>query len=153
MINEEINTLPKQEIDEVIKVSYDTDVKKAINYIEYALTKKCKNTILICGLNLAISKVILIAEIVKTRIKNLHQINKIDCLISNDKFDDSLEKRVPKLEIILTTKEPINKGMGYQNPISEDDYKKLELMEKEVANFYEDKDIYSEQDLVFKESD
>jgi hypothetical protein len=92
--------------------------------------------VVICGLSLAINKVILVAEVVKSQIKNLHQTNNIDCLISNDKFDHSIEKMVPKLEIILSKVEPKNKGTGYQKPMSEADFNKL----KTLKNLREDYD-------------
>ncbi len=104
----------------VIKISYDTNVKSAINFVLDAL--KHRENILICGLSLAISKVILIAEIVKSKIENIHQINNIDCLIVNDKFDKV--KRVPKLDILLSLIEPESKGLGYQAPVYEKIYMK-----------------------------
>lgn len=116
-----------------IKISLDTNVKNTISHIiEYFENEEEENdTIYLTGLNLAISKVILIAEIVKIKIKNLHQINNMDCLIVdnslkiNKEADEGDIKRVPKFEIILTKKEPLEKGSGYQRPLNEDEIKIL----------------------------
>lgn len=109
-----INTLDSRNI--VKKISLDTDVRKAIDHIEGLFKDKGYHTICICGLSLAISKVILISEIVKTHVAGLHQITNIDCLVT--KKGDGEVKRTPKLDIILTRNEPDFKGMGYQKPLT-----------------------------------
>jgi DNA-binding protein len=114
-----VNTFPRnlkgcKYYPNVIKISHDTKVKSAINFVLETL--KHRENILICGLSLAISKVILIAEIVKNKIGNLHQINNIDCLNISDQSEPFKIKRIPKLDILLSRSEPENKGLGYQPP-------------------------------------
>lgn len=127
-----MNSLPQY--NNIVKISYDTDVKKAINYVNWLLLIKNNESVMLCGLNQAINKVILITEVVKSQIKNIHQINNIDCLITRDKFDSSKEKMIPKIEILLSLVEPQNKGNGYQKPLSEVDFLKI----KSLKNLKED---------------
>lgn len=126
-----------------VKISYDTNVKKAIDYVIDMIENKQIESVKLIGLSQAITKVILIVEVVKARIKNLHQINYIDCLIAKDKYDSSKDKNVPKIEIVLTTKEPLEKGDGYQMPLNENEFKRLceiksEGEEKELEDDEED---------------
>jgi DNA-binding protein len=116
----------------VIKISYETKVKSAINYVLEILEHR--ENVLICGLSLAISKVILIAEIVKNKIGNLHQINNIDCLNIKDQNDTLKIKRVPKLDILLSKSEPENKGLGYQPPADEN----IQIGAWKIKNINED---------------
>jgi hypothetical protein len=114
-----------------IYISLETNVKNTIsNIIQYFQNPK-NETIYLIGLNQAISKVILIAEIVKTKIFNLHQINNMDSLITdnsnkiNKEEDEGDIKRTPKFEIILSKIEPLEKGSGYQKPLTEEEIKIL----------------------------
>ena len=61
-----------------IKISELTDVHETIDFIMELLTKKNYETIVISGLNKAIKKVVLITEIIKSKIPGLHQINEIN---------------------------------------------------------------------------
>ena len=123
-----INLLNEQK---TIKISLDTNVKSVISYIIEYFQNENNDTIYLTGLNLAISKVILIAEIVKIKIRNLHQINNMDCLITDNSYkvnkenDEGDLKRIPKFEIILTKKEPLVKGFGYQNPLTDEEIRIL----------------------------
>jgi len=113
-----------------IKISLDTNVKNTISSIVEYLDNEINDTVYLTGLNFAISKVILIAEIVKIKIKNLHQINNMDCLIANNSYKlnkspDEGNKMIPKFEIVLTKLEPIEKGLGYQKPLTNVEIKQL----------------------------
>ena len=79
----------------------------------------------IIGLSQAITKVILIVEVIKARIQNLHQTNQIDSIVARDKYDPNQTKNVPRVDILLSTKEPNEKGNGYQIPLNEIEFKKL----------------------------
>jgi hypothetical protein len=117
----------------IVKISLNTNVRNAIDFVMDLFQNKNAMTVYICGLSLAISKVILVAEIVKTKIIGLHQLNNIDCVISNSKSSygyGSEDKRTPKLDIILTKFEPDHKGMGYQYPMDIKDIKVLHKIRK-----------------------
>ena len=51
-----------------IKISENTDVHESINFISDLFLKQNYNTIYISGLNKAIKKVVLITEIIKSKI-------------------------------------------------------------------------------------
>jgi len=128
-----------------IKVSLDTNVKNMISSIVDYLSNESNDTVFLTGLSTAISKVILIAEIVKIKIKDLHQINNLDCLIANNSHkinknpDESDIKMIPKFEIELTKIEPIEKGSGYQSPLTDQEINLLRnvYLEKTTQNIKE----------------
>ena len=107
-------------------------------------TIKNYETIIISGLNNAIKKVVLIAEIIKIKIPGLHQLNEINCLnkiINNDiKYNNNSEiesniinddKMIPRLSIKLTFIEPSKEekeNLGYQKP--------LNILEANLINKY-----------------
>ena len=65
-----------------IKISELTDVHETIDFIIELFTQKNYETIIISGLNKAIKKVVLITEIIKSKIPGLHQINEINSFYS-----------------------------------------------------------------------
>ncbi len=137
--NEMISCLLKE--SKTIKISLATNVKTTISSILEYLEKEENETVHLTGLNLAISKVILIAEIVKVKIRDLHQINNMDCLIEynsnkiNKEINDKDVKRIPKFDIILTKKQPVEKGFGYQSPLSNEEIEKLnDFFMKKITN-------------------
>ena len=109
-----------------IKISELTDVHETIDFIIELFTKKNYETIIISGLNKAIKKVVLITEIIKSKIPGLHQINEINSLykqnsigINNDEINN--ENAVPRMSIKLTFIEPSEEeknDLGYQRPLN-----------------------------------
>jgi hypothetical protein len=99
----------------IIKISINTNVKNAIDHIEKILNENINEIVYICALSLAISKLILIVEIIKTKVLGLHQLNNIDCLVINNTKGEEV-KRLPKMEVLLSRLEPSTKGAGYQSP-------------------------------------
>ena len=81
--------------------------------------KNKKIEVLIQGLNTAISKVVLVSEVVKSRVKGIHQNLELGCF---DSTNIDIDKIIPKIEIYLSNFEPENKSIGYQAPY---DMKKL----------------------------
>ena len=118
-------------INNEIKISQDTNLRQAINFIVDLFTKHNYSKITICGLNKAIKKVVLITEIVKTKLNTtLYQITKIDCINNNGYYNgveyieninaETISNRmIPRLEICLSIDEPSpqeRKSLGYQKP-------------------------------------
>ena len=104
-----------------IKISENTDVHESIDFISDLFLKHNYNTIYISGLNKAIKKVVLITEIIKSKIPGLHQITNINSLESKKNDDNDDNKLIPRLSITLTFIEPSEdekKNLGYQKPIS-----------------------------------
>ena len=119
-----------------IKISELTDVHETIDFIIELFTKKNYETIIISGLNKAIKKVVLITEIIKSKIPGLHQINEINSLykqnsigINNDEISN--ENAMPRMSIKLTFIEPTEEeknDLGYQRP--------LNILEANLINKY-----------------
>ena len=113
-------------INNEIKISELTDVHETIDFIFELFTKKNYQTIIISGLNKAIKKVVLITEIIKSKIPGLHQINEINSLYkqNNKEINDNEinnENAMPRMSIKLTFIEPSQEeknNMGYQRPLN-----------------------------------
>ena len=110
-----------------IKISENTDVHETIDFIMNLFTIKNYETIIISGLNNAIKKVVLIAEIIKIKIPGLHQLNEINCLNkinNNNEIENNIindDKMIPRLSIKLTFIEPSKEekeNLGYQKPLN-----------------------------------
>ena len=108
-----------------IKISELTDVHETIDFIMELFTKKNYQTIIISGLNKAIKKVVLITEIIKSKIPGLHQLNEINsiCKQGNDDINNEInnENAMPRMSIKLTFIEPTpeeKNNMGYQRPLN-----------------------------------
>ena len=109
-----------------IKISELTDVHETIDFIIELFTQKNYETIIISGLNKAIKKVVLITEIIKSKIPGLHQINEINSLykqsnngINNDEINN--ENAMPRMSVKLTFIEPSQEeknDLGYQRPLN-----------------------------------
>ena len=126
---ETLQTPEKKENENLVKISARTNVKGVIRYIVELFKTKNFDFVQISGLNQAISHVVLVAEVVKTQVLGLHQVNTIDCLILNSTENtggkEEYIRRTPKLEIILSKNEPKVKTSGYQKPYSESEIKNI----------------------------
>ena len=109
-----------------IKISELTDVHETIDFIMELFTKKNYQTIIISGLNKAIKKVVLITEIIKSKIPGLHQLNEINSIYKQSNDGDinneiNNENAMPRMSIKLTFIEPTEEeknNMGYQRPLN-----------------------------------
>ena len=135
-----------------IKISEYTDVHETINFIMDLFTNKSYNTIIICGLNKAIRKVVLITEIIKAKIPGLYQLNEINCLSDNEgvfnnnseeiknNINEDNEKIIPRLAIKLTFIEPSKEEkekLGYQNPLNVFEVNLIKKCKNESMEEYE----------------
>ena len=135
-----------------IKISEYTDVHETINFIMDLFTNKNYNTIIICGLNKAIRKVVLITEIIKAKIPGLYQLNEINCLSDNEGIfnnnseeiknnnNENNEKIIPRLAIKLTFIEPSKEEkekLGYQNPLNVFEVNLIKKCKNETMEEYE----------------
>ena len=108
-----------------IKISELTNVHETIDFIMELFTKKNYQTIIISGLNKAIKKVVLITEIIKSKIPGLHQLNEINSIFKqgNNDINNEInnENAMPRMSIKLTFIEPTEEeknNMGYQRPLN-----------------------------------
>lgn len=98
-------------------IEYKISINSNVDEIILNITKDFQKNydVRIMGLNSAISKVVLICEILKTKINGIHQLCNISSL-SNDENNYNCDKLMPRLDILLSLKEPDLKGFGYQSP-------------------------------------
>ena len=127
-----------------IKISELTDVHETIDFIMELFTKKNYDTIIISGLNKAIKKVVLITEIIKSKIPGLHQLNEINSIYkqSSNGINNEInnENAMPRMSIKLTFIEPTQEeknNMGYQRPLNAIE---ASLISKYRNNMYKDDD-------------
>ena len=114
-----------------IRVSYQTPVLKGVERVEDAL-KKFDNVTL-TGINSGISRVLLITEIIKLKVPNLHQYNLIETIKTEkheedneDKSDDNPRYSTRfKVELHKKKLESVPKGAFYEAPYTEDEVKKI----------------------------
>ena len=114
-----------------IRVSGQTNVLKGVERVEEAF-KKFENVTL-SGINTGISKVLLITEIVKLKIENLHQYNFIETITREVKEEDKQEEsgEAPryltrfKVELYKTKPSSAPKGAFYEAPYTEEQIKKI----------------------------
>ena len=127
-----------------IKISELTDVHETIDFIMELFTKKNYETIIISGLNKAIKKVVLITEIIKSKIPGLHQLNEINSIYKqnsngiNNEINN--ENAMPRMSIKLTFIEPSQEeknNMGYQRPLNAIE---ASLISKYRNNMYKEDD-------------
>ena len=114
--NREIkNDLPDNEI----RVSFKTDVQGAVERIEKAFEKF--DHVKLSGINSGISKLIVILEITKVKLENLHQINMVETLTgtSTDGSDRPRFSTAYRAEL-HKSKPATPAGYFYQAPYSKD---------------------------------
>lgn len=104
------------------------------SYISYAIAllngeegKAKQDTIKVSGMGAAIFNAVNIAEIVKRRVKGLHQITEISSETVKDSYEGieskktmDVERKVATVLITLSTKALDKKNIGYQAPLPED---------------------------------
>lgn len=139
---------PRQEDGEVpaneIRLTGTNFVGK---YITYAATKlldkeKPVDFVTLKATGVAAKGACLVAEILKHRIKNLHQVNEIKTITVFDEYEPleegldhvKIERNLAVLEIHLSRKDGVldTKAPGYQKPIPES-----EVEEEDLAGFLE----------------
>jgi DNA-binding protein len=102
-------------------------------------TNDSNDTIIIKGVSNAVQSAVSLAELIKHRVKGLHQINKISNITIVDQYDplyeglDKLEfsRIVTMLQITLTKSSNVDKtDIGYQEPIPESEVQEYDERER-----------------------
>ena len=114
-----------------IRVSGQTPVLRGVERVEEAF-KKFDNVTL-TGINTGISKVLLITEIIKLKVPNLHQYNLIETIKTEKHEEDNEDKTDDnprfstrfKVELHKTKLESVPKGAFYEAPYTEEEVKKI----------------------------
>ena len=113
--------------DGIIRINRVTLAQQFIEQVIEELTTKNKDKVVLSSLGEAICKSVTIAEIVKHRVKGLHQVNDISTIVIDDEYEpveDGLEKmtvqrKLTCLQITLQKEAPKTPHHGYQEPIPE----------------------------------
>jgi len=115
-----------------IRVSGQTNVLKGVERVEEAF-KKFENVTL-SGINTGISKVLLITEIIKLKITNLHQYNFIETITREVKEENKQEEESEerpryltrfKVELYKTKPASAPKGSFYEAPYTPEQIQKI----------------------------
>ena len=103
-----------------IRISAKSGVGRYVRYVYNLMEKDEKryDEVNLKAAGRAMEKVVPLVEILKRRIKGLHQLNKITS--STEKRDDGFDRTIITLEIKLSKNKPTDDGIGYQEPIPED---------------------------------
>ena len=118
--------------ENLILVSVKTDVIGAVERAVEAIKKH--DFVIFSALNSGISKLILIAEITKLKIDNLHQLNHLETITFDEKegqqYDNERPRLVTRLKVEIWNKKPENKEkLFYQAPY---DSKHLEALRSKL---------------------
>ena len=133
------DTLPANEIRVRRGVGIGRYLKRAWELLNS--TEGTDDTVVIKGVSNAVQSAVNLAELVKHRVKGLHQINKISNITIIDEFEPLYEgldhlkhsRVVTMLQITLTKSENVDKSdIGYQPPIPDSqvqEYKERERLD------------------------
>lgn len=131
---------PKTPIrEDEIRVTSEGRVPRYVSYAARLFSEQNKKTVTVKATGNAISSAITLAEIVKRRFANLHQLNFIGVTTISDTYEPleegldevTRERDVPFLEITLTM-DPDSidkKAAGYQEPIDQSLVKQMAVEE------------------------
>ena len=106
-----------------IRVSATTQVKNIIRYSNTLLKERNMRDIFFSGLGGAIGKIVAAVEILKIQNAGLYQLTKIETVTFSTKDDHNnliTERQYPRMEVTLTLDEPKEKGVGFQDKLSEE---------------------------------
>merc|ERR1712153_172518 len=130
------DTLPNNEIRVRRGVGIGRYLKRAWELLNN--TEGGDDTVVIKGVSNAVQSAVDLAELIKHRVKGLHQINKISNITIVDEYEPLVEgldqlkfsRTVTMLQITLTKSDNVDKtDIGYQEPIPESEVQ--EYNEKE----------------------
>lgn len=116
----------REEVPEgVIRVNRNIQARVFIDQVLEEFNTKKKDTVTLSSLGEAITKSVTIAEIVKHRVKGLHQVNEISTIVIDDEYEPleegldkmTVSRKLTCLQIILSKKQLDKNLPGYQEPI------------------------------------
>ena len=114
--------------DGIIRVNRNIQARVFIDQVLEEFNTNNKDTVTLSSLGEAITKSVTIAEIVKHRVKGLHQVNEISTIVIDDEYEPieegldrmKVSRKLTCLQIVLSKTAPKNKNVpGYQEPIPE----------------------------------
>ena len=124
-IKKPLETLPSNEIRVKRKVGIGRYLKRAVDLFNE--TENKTGVVIIKGVSNAVESAVKLGELIKHRVKGLHQINKITNITIYDEYepleeglDHLKDSRIVTMLEITLSKEPLDANdIGYQAPIDE----------------------------------
>lgn len=131
---EQAKTEQSSIIDNEVRIMAAGQVRNYITYATSLLTEKGHEAVTLKGMGRAINKTVTIAEIIKRRIPNLHQLTEIGSVNITDTWEpleeglNTLEttRHVSVISITLSSVELDTSKSGYQQPLPEEQVKPLQ---------------------------
>ena len=126
---------PKKQAND-IRVRYNSRISGIINYCQRLLKENNLRELTFSAVGGSIGTLVTAVEVLKTLIPGLHQVNRLATIsyqsVEEGKVNEVQNQRLfPKLEVKLSLDKPAKIGEGYQEPISEEQRKKiLEMQNK-----------------------
>ena len=113
-----------------IRVRYNTRISGIINYCQRLLKENNLRELTFSAVGGSIGTLVTAVEVLKTLHPGLHQVNRLATIsyqsVEEGKKDEVQNQRLfPKLEVKLTLDKPAVIGEGYQEPLSEEQRKKI----------------------------
>lgn len=120
--------------DNEIRISAKSGIGRYVKYIYKLMQEEDKKFCVLKAAGRAMEKVVPLVEVLKRRIKGLHQHNKITS--STEKREDGSERVILTLEITISKEKLTDDGIGYQKPIPESEVEEFKeiVPAKEVSS-------------------
>ena len=119
-----------------IRVRYNSRISGIINYCQRLLKENNLRELTFSAVGGSIGTLVTAVEVLKTLIPGLHQVNRLATIsyqsVEEGKVNEVQNQRLfPKLEVKLSLDKPAQIGEGYQEPLSEEERKKIsEILNK-----------------------
>ena len=126
---------PKKQAND-IRVRYNSRISGIINYCQRLLKENNLRELTFSAVGGSIGTLVTAVEVLKTLIPGLHQVNRLATIsyqsVEEGKVNEVQNQRLfPKLEVKLSLDKPAQIGEGYQEPLSEEERKKIsEILNK-----------------------
>ena len=113
-----------------IRVRYNTRISGIINYSQRLLKENNLRELTFSAVGGSIGTLVTAIEVLKSLHPGLHQVNRLATIsyqsVEEGKKDEVQNQRLfPKLEVKLSLDKPAKIGEGYQEPLSEEERKKI----------------------------
>ena len=120
---------PKKQAND-IRVRYNSRISGIINYCQRLLKENNLRELTFSAVGGSIGTLVTAVEVLKTLIPGLHQVNRLATIsyqsVEEGKVNEVQNQRLfPKLEVKLSLDKPAQIGEGYQEPLSEEERKKI----------------------------
>ena len=119
-----------------IRVRYNSRISGIINYCQRLLKENNLRELTFSAVGGSIGTLVTTVEILKALYPGIHQVNRLATIsyhsVEEGKKDEVENQRLfPKLEVKLSLDKPAKIGEGYQEPLSEEERKKItEILNK-----------------------